>query len=113
MRMDMRTEKEDYFEDFFGDVTCILEDLGQSGFRTVHDSTLRELQERGDMAAQLGMEHLSALLLSLREELHKSRHQFSSDAVPAKYYAKLLSYVALGREKTAYDRGKKYYMEKQ
>lgn len=39
--------KEDFFEEFFSDINSILEDLCQSGFHTVHDSTLRELEEKG------------------------------------------------------------------
>lgn len=71
-------EKEDYFESFFTDISSVLEDLGQSGFHTVHDSTLRELKEKGEMASQYGMKHLSELLLSLQEELSGNRHRFRS-----------------------------------
>lgn len=110
MAADIKMEKEDWFEDFFADVGSILEDLGQSGFHTVHDSTLQELKEKGDTALQFGMEHLSELLLTLEAELSHSRHSFSAAASPAKYYAELIRYVDLGREKTAYDRAKNYYL---
>lgn len=148
-------EKEDYFESFFTDISSVLEDLGQSGFHTVHDSTLRELKEKGEMAFQYGMKHLSELLLSLQEELSGNRHRFrsfdssldsshdinaqtipkgsehipadeeyfhdadtqtkscgeSADFRPTKYYTELIRYITLAREKTAYDKGKNYYLQ--
>lgn len=148
-------EKEDYFESFFTDIASLLEDLGQSGFQTVHDSTLRELKEKGEMASQYGMKHLSELLLSLQEELSGNRHRFlpsdsfpdsshgidgktvskDGDHIPAdgeyshstgsqtnllgensysrctKFYTELIRYIDIGREKTAYDRGRNYYLQ--
>lgn len=118
--------REDYFEEFFTDVASLLEDLGQSGFHTVHDSTLQELKEKGETAAQCGMRHLSDLLLALQKELSQSRHkirhanpenqntspnQDGADALAAKYYSELIRYIDLGREKTAYDRGRNYYLQ--
>ena len=118
--------REDCFEEFFTDIASLLEDLGQSGFHTVHDSTLQELKEKGEAAAQCGMQHLSDLLLSLQKELSQSRHrirhlnpenqnispdQDGPDALTAKYYTELIRYIDLGREKTAYDRGKNYYLQ--
>lgn len=117
-------EKEDYFEEFFTDTASLLEDLGQSGFHTVHDSTLQELKKKGETAAQCGMLHLSDLLLSLHKELSQNRHkircsnpensspdQDGADALAAKYYTELIKYIDLGREKTAYDKGKNYYLQ--
>lgn len=117
-------EKEDYFEEFFTDIGSVLEDLAQSGFHTVHDSTLEELKEKGETAAQYGMRHLSGLLISLQEELSANRHKIRhtdageqnadseerADSRCAEYYTELIRYVNLGREKTAYDRGKNYYL---
>ncbi len=106
--------KEDFFEEFFSDINSILEDLCQSGFHTVHDSTLRELEEKGKDAAEYGMQHLSRLLLALQKELSESRHRVSADKnkyfLCAEYYTELAAYVERGREKTAYDRGKNYYL---
>lgn len=148
-------EKEDYFESFFTDIASLLEDLGQSGFHTVHDTTLRELKEKGEMASQYGMKHLSELLLSLQEELSGNRHRFlppdsfpdsshgmdaqttskdgehtppdgeyfhgtdtqtkscgeSTDSRCTKFYTELIRYIDIGREKTAYDRGRNYYLQ--
>lgn len=106
--------REDYFEEFFTEISSILEDICQSGFHTVHDSTLQELEEKADTAAQCGMKHLSELLDGLREELFSNRHRISAaksaDSLSAKYYTKLVEYTKLGMEKTAYDRGKNYYI---
>lgn len=106
--------KESYFEEFFAEISSILEDLCQSGFHTVHDSTLRELKEKGEIAAQYGMKHLSGLLNDLHEELFANRHRInaakSADSLSAKYYTKLIEYMEIGLEKTAYDRGKDYYL---
>lgn len=106
--------KEAYFEEFFADISSILEDICQSGFHTVHDSTLQELEEKADTAAQCGMKHLSELLDGLREELFSNRHRISAaksaDSLSAKYYTKLVEYTKLGMEKTVYDRGKNYYI---
>jgi len=105
--------KEAYFEDLFTDISSILEDLCESGFHTVHDSTLQELKEKGETAARCGMHYLSKLLLALQEELSQSRHRISGDknagSSPAKYYAELIESVELGKEKIAYDKGKNYY----
>ena len=109
--------KEAYFEEFFADIGSILEDLCQSGFHTVHDSTLQELKEKGEHAAQYGMQHLSGLLLALQEKLSRNRHQLSkdkdADSLSAKYYTELIKYIEAGREKTAFDKGKNYYLTKQ
>lgn len=106
--------REDYFEEFFTEIDSILEDLCQSGFHTVHDSTLQELEEKADTAAQCGMKHLSELLGGLRKELFNNRHRISAaksaDSLSSKYFTKLIEYTKLGMEKTAYDRGKNYYI---
>ena len=118
--------KEDYFEEFFTDIDSLLEDLGQSGVHTVHDSTLQELKVKGETAAQCGMRYLSELLLSLQKELSLNRHKVhstgigvqtasseeSTDSRCAKYYTELIRSIKLGKEKTAYDRGKNYYLDK-
>ena len=110
MTTDTWHKKEDYFENFFADIASVLEDLGQSGFRTVHDSTLQQLKDNGDTALQLGMGHLSELLLALQAELTGNRHNFSTNHLCAEYYARLIRYIDLGKEKTAYDKGKNYYL---
>lgn len=105
-------KKEEFFENFFTDISSVLEDLCQSGFHTVHDSTLQELKEKGETAANYGMQYLSGLLFSLQEELSANRHKFyhGSFARPAKYYTELIEYIELGKEKTAHDKGKSYYL---
>ncbi len=107
--------KEVYFEELFADISSVLEDLCQSGFHTVHDSTLEELREKGETAARCGMQYLSGLLLALQGELFQNRHKISrdknTDSICAEYYTELVESIELGREKTAYDKGKNYYSE--
>lgn len=106
-------DMETYFEEFFSDINSILEDICQSGFHTVHDSTLHDLKEKGETASQCGMQHLSELLLSMEEVLSQNRHRISkdknADSLCAEYYTALIKSIELGREKTAYDKGKNYY----
>lgn len=56
-------------------ITGVLADLFQSGFMTVHDSTLGELEAAVSRAEQYGMEALSAMLTELLAELKQQRHQ--------------------------------------
>lgn len=104
---------EDYFEELLANIDSALEDLCQSGFHTVHDSTLQELKELGETAIQCGMQYLSELLLALQEELSLRRHRISdtlkTDSSCAKYYTELIEYIDLGKEKIAWDKGRNYY----
>ena len=61
--------------EFSDRITGILADLFQSGFLTVHDSTLEELDAAVSRAEQYGMEALSAMLAELLAELKQQRHQ--------------------------------------
>lgn len=91
----------------------LLEDLYQSGFNTVHDSTLEELKKSAELTGQYGMEYLSGLLGQITEELSARRHQTDerrqSMASAAELYTSLNEYLCLSRQKAAYDRGLDYY----
>ena len=108
-------DKEEFFEEFFIYISSILEDLCQSGFHTVHDATLQDLKEKGELASQCGMQHLSELLLTLQNELSQSRHSISNDkhadSLCAGYYTELVKYIETGKKRTAYDKGKNYYLK--
>lgn len=116
MYQENKQNKEDYFEEFMTDINSVLEDICQSGFHTVHDSTLQDLKEKRKAAAWYGMQHLSELLLALQEELSLRRHKISdtsnTDRSCATYYAELIEYIDLGKEKTAWDKAKTYYCNK-
>ncbi len=93
-----------------GDVENLLEELFQSGFDTVHDSTLEAMENMTELTKQYGMAYLSELLGALTKGLALRRHQLEkSEDKMAEFYAKLNEYVYLCKEKTACDRGRNYY----
>lgn len=105
-------EKEEALEQLLADVGNLLEDLYQSGFDTVHDSTLEALGRMGARTAAYGMELLSKLLTQLTDRLAARRHQIEKkeDSL-AGVYTQLNCYVSLCREKIERDKGVRYYME--
>lgn len=64
---------------FLKQVTDILGDLFQSGFLTVHDSTLREMEAAVSRGRQYGMETLASMLEQLLEGLRQQRHQMMQE----------------------------------
>lgn len=103
--------KEEVLDRVLSDILKLLEDLYQSGFDTVHDSTLEALQEAGKATEQYGMTCLSDLLRQLSEGLSMRRHQLErkEDAL-AGLYTGINEYIYLCRQKAAYDRGRSYYL---
>lgn len=112
MTADYRT-KYDVIGELSEGILKLLEDLYQSGFDTVHDSTLEELNKSAELTGQYGMEYLSGLLGQITEELSARRHQteerYQSMASAAELYTRLNEYLYLSRQKAAYDRGLDYY----
>ncbi len=77
-------------------ITGVLSDLFQSGFLTVHDSTLEELDAAVSRAGQYGMEMLSAMLAELGDGLKRQRHQMNvRNRELFDLYGKLNQYVYL------------------
>lgn len=102
--------KEEVLETLLEDVGNLLEELCQSGFDTVHDSTMESLRDMTGLTGQYGMAYLSDMLGKLTEGLALRRHQMGrGDDGLAGIYAKLNEYLYLCREKTACDRGSCYY----
>lgn len=104
--------KEKALETLLQDAADLLEELYQSGFHTVHDSTLQALGETEKLAGQYGMEYLSAKMKNLGKALSMRRHQLNTDAMPdglAEIYAGLIEYLYLCRTKITLDIGRKYY----
>lgn len=66
--------KEDILENLLMDVQSLLTDLLQSGFDTVHDSTLEEFAKIIRKTKQFNMTHLSEMLSKLQESLSMRRH---------------------------------------
>ncbi len=103
-------EKEKILETLLKDVSGLLEELYQSGFNTVHDSTLQEMEKAGKLAGQCGMEYLEGKMKALANGLSMRRHQLR--AMPdklAETYAELIEYLYLCRTKITLDMGRKFY----
>lgn len=104
--------KEEVLGALLEDMMSLLEDLLQSGFDTVHDSTLEELQKMEELTKQYGMTYLSDLLQKLIEGLNNRRHQITrQEDNLVEVYTTLNEYLYLCLEKTAYDKGRNYYEE--
>lgn len=117
--------KYEMMEELADGIGKLLEDLCQSGFDTVHDSTLGELGKAAELTAQCGMERLSEMLGQLAGELSARRHrteEMSSagesggaggrgTAWAAEIYTSLNEYLYLAGQKAAYDRGLEYYTQ--
>jgi len=117
MTEDYRSKYE-VIEEISGEILQLMEDLYQSGFDTVHDSTLRDLGKAAELTEQYGMQYLSELLGGLVDEISAGRHQTKElhsmkekKAAVAKLYTSLNEYLALSRQKAAYDRGLNYYTQ--
>ena len=117
-------EKEKILETLLKDVSGLLEELYQSGFNTVHDSTLQEMEKAGKLAGQYGMEYLEGKMKALADGLSMRRHQLRAmpdglsmrrhqlRAMPdklAETYAELIEYLYLCRTKITLDMGRKFY----
>lgn len=107
-----RRTKFEVMEDIAGEILLLMEDLCQSGFDTVHDSTLKDLQKSARLTGQYGMQHLSGLLGSLADDIETSRHQMKKrTGAMAGSYAEIIEYMDCLKRKTAYDRGADYYVK--
>ena len=97
-------------EDMADEIRSLMADLCQSGFSTVHDSTLKGLQKSAALTAQYGMQYLSKLLAALEENLAANRHRMQQENGPlAGIYTEINEYLYLLRQKNEYSRGEDYY----
>lgn len=110
VRMEM-SDREEALEQLLCDVENLLEDLYQSGFDTVHDSTLEAFNTMVRRTAAYGMKLLSELLSQLADGLTMRRHQMEKkeDSL-ARVYAQLYRYVNVCRDKIECDKGVRYYL---
>ena len=100
----------DVMEDLTEEIMSLMEDLYQSGFDTVHDSTLKDIRKASELTEQYGMAWLSQMLASLAGEIEAGRHSLErKTADMAGLYTDISEYLYLCGQKTAYDRGRKYY----
>ena len=108
--MEENRSKYEAVEELAGGVLKLMEELYQSGFDTVHDSTLRDLQRAAERTGRCGMQHLSKLLSELSDEISAGRHQMEADTERmASVYTGICEYLYLCTQKSAYDRGLDYY----
>ncbi len=104
------TSRHEAMEQLTEEVLGLMEDLYQSGFDTVHDSTLQGMEKMAAKTGQYGMQYLSELLRQLAEEISESRHRMKQKTEQmAELYTKINEYLYICRQKTAYDRGLEYY----
>lgn len=108
--------KYEVMEEVLDGIRKLLEYLYQSGFDTVHDSTLKELEKSSETVGQYGLEYLSELLGEIGKEISMGRHRTvelrsmaDKKALVAELYMKLNEYLYLGEQKVFHDRGMHYY----
>lgn len=86
-------------------VTLLMEDLYQSGFDTVHDSTLEELKNTAELAPRYGFTWLGEQIGQLYQILSMRRHlaeKRQDDA--AAIFVDINAYLYLCLQKLAYDK---------
>lgn len=104
--------KEDALHQLLSDLLNLMEDLYQSGFDTVHDSTLKALDAMAETTAAYGMAFLSELLAQLVDGLKMRRHQIQAQGTQdglAGIYTRLNQYIELCMDKIKLDKGIGYY----
>lgn len=104
--------KEDALHQLLSDLLNLMEDLYQSGFDTVHDSTLKALDAMAETTAAYGMAFLSELLVQLADGLKMRRHQIQAQGTQdglAGIYTRLNQYIELCMDKIELDKGIGYY----
>lgn len=90
-----------------------LEDLYQSGFDTVHDSTIKGLKRWEKQAQQSGLSVLGEQLKELEVQLEAFRHSLHPEHGPdMEIYTKLTEYLYLAKQKTDFDLAEAYYIRK-
>ncbi len=105
-----RKPKYQVVEEISEEVKSLMEDLYQSGFYTVHDSTLKDIGKAAELTESYGMKYLSEQLSELSQEITAGRHRMKrQNGRMAELYTGINEYVYLCRQKTAYDRGWDYY----
>lgn len=104
--------KEDALHQLLSDLLNLMEDLYQSGFDTVHDSTLKALDAMAETTAAYGMAFLSELLVQLADGLKMRRHQIQAQGTQdglAGIYTRLSQYIELCMDKIELDKEIGYY----
>lgn len=89
-----------------------VEDLYQSGFDTIHDSTLGMLRQWAERAGESGLTFLGAQLGKLCREIEVCRHSLHPvQGTELGIYVKIVEYLWLARRKTEFDLAEAYYTQ--
>jgi len=96
-------------KDFLEIVEGLLAELFQSGFDTVHDSTLQQLDAAASRAEQYGMEKFRELLSGLFHALEEQRHRTGGrDSGIFQWYGALSQYLYFSKKRLEIDEAASY-----
>lgn len=94
------------------EVSQQIEDLYQSGFDAVHDSTLGMLRQWAERAGESGLAFLGIQLGKLCREIEGCRHSLHPvHGAELEIYANIAEYLWLARRKTEFDLAEAYYTQ--
>lgn len=86
-------------------VTLLMEDIYQSGFDSVHDSTLEELKKIAQSAPEYGLIWLGEQIEQLHALLFMRRHRTEKQQdAAANIFVNINAYLYLCLQKAAYDK---------
>ena len=94
------------------EVSQQIEDLYQSGFDAVHDSTLGMLRQWAERAGESGLAFLGIQLGKLCREIESCRHSLHPvHGAELEIYVNIAEYLWLARRKTEFDLAEAYYTQ--
>lgn len=94
------------------EVSQQIEDLYQSGFDAVHDSTLGMLRQWAERAGESGLAFLGIQLGKLCREIEGCRHSLHPvHGAELEIYVNIAEYLWLARGKTEFDLAEAYYTQ--
>ena len=94
------------------EVSQQIEDLYQSGFDAVHDSTLGMLRQWAERAGESGLAFLGIQLGKLCREIESCRHSLHPvHGAELEIYVNIAEYLWLARGKTEFDLAEAYYTQ--
>lgn len=103
-------DKYEVMENMRNQAVQLLTELFQSGFDTVHDSTLEEMQKFSVQVKQHGLHYLSGqteeLVNQLNSQRHQMKHQYEKQA---ELFETIIQYLFFFREELEKDRAGKAY----
>lgn len=93
---------------FLKEIKNILVEIFQSGFISIHDETLKQLESYIGLGEQYGLIYCCNLIKNLKDGIEKQRHIIEKDIKNLmEIYCNLNKYINLALEKTQIDEAKK------